>query len=413
MEDAGRTTGPCGPMEMKSMTIAYVDCFSGASGDMFLGALFHLGYTPEQLHRDLASLRVPGYKVSQQTRVVSGITSVKAIVETEETHVHRNLADILQLIEESKLSDRIKIQGVKLFTRLAEAEARVHNTTVDEIHFHEVGAVDSIVDILGTLCGFAYLGIEEMYCGSIPLGTGFVECQHGRIPVPAPATLELLKGYPVYQTDVEAELVTPTGALLLTSLCQFVPPPAMRLLRVGYGAGSKVLATPNLLRISLGEKVESQERKLPPGGSPIAIIEASIDDMNPEFYSYVIEKLQAAGALEVTLTAVQGKKGRPATLLTVLANPARVELLQGIIFRETTTLGVRVRNETMYGLTAERLQVELGDQRIGVKIARMGQQVTNIAPEYEDCKMAADQLALPLKDVYDLAKELARKQITQ
>jgi uncharacterized protein (TIGR00299 family) protein len=399
---------------MRLLKIAYVDCFSGASGDMFLGALFQLGYSPEQLRKDLAGVNVHGYEVGLETRVVSGISSIKAIVEAEEEHVHRHLEDIVHLIRESDLKETIKAKGIELFTRLATAEAKVHHTTLDKVHFHEVGAVDSIVDILGTLCGIDYLQIEEMYCGSIPLGCGFVECQHGTIPVPAPATLELLKGYPVYQTDIEAELVTPTGALLLTSLCKFEAPPHMRITHIGYGAGTRVLESPNLLRLYLGEKASPiQWHDLPGEGSSVVAVEVTIDDMNPEFYEYVLIKLQEAGALEAFLTPIMAKKSRPATLLTVIASPSNVEPILQVMFRETTTLGVRLRQEKMYGLSAEKLRVDMDVHHIGVKIARIGQEVVNIAPEYEECKQVAQALGLPLKDVYDGAKEKARKKIAE
>jgi hypothetical protein len=415
------------------MKIAYLDCFSGISGDMILGALLDAGLDFKCLERDLAGLALDDYELYTEKVIKQGITGTKLQVLSLEGHVHRHLGDIREIIGKSDLPQVVKDNSIKVFTRLAEAEAKIHGVSVEEVHFHEVGAVDAIVDIVGAAIGFWRLGIEKIYASSVHTGTGFVKAAHGLMPVPAPATLELLRGVPVYARDIYHELVTPTGAAILTTYCQdFGPMPEMKAERIGYGAGEKNLEIPNLLRLTLGEltgrsgkayqsSVNSVSQTGPVdslGAAGLAgnqgiregealTLEVNIDDMNPEFYEHLFERLFQAGAMDVYLQDIQMKKNRPATMLTVQLHPDKLPAIQQLIFKETTSIGFRVYPIRKYMLPYELHTVETEWGSAQVKVAYFEGKVCTISPEYEDCRRLARESGLPIKMVYDLVKSTA------
>jgi hypothetical protein len=379
--------------------IAYLDCFSGISGDMLLGAMVDAGLSLDDLRGDLARLPLTGYEVRAERVTKQGLAGTKVTVEVEHAHAHRGLADILDLLAAADLPAEVQAGATRIFTRLAEAEAKVHGTSVEQVYFHEVGAVDAIVDVVGACCGLRRLEIEEVYASALPLGGGWVDTAHGRLPVPAPATVELLKGAPTYGGPVEKELVTPTGAAILTTLCLgFGPMPPMTVKATGCGAGSLDLPHPNLLRLMIGEPVEPlREQRL-------TVLETNIDDMNPEFYDHLMERLFAAGALEVYLTPIVMKKSRPGTLVSVLTEPAWVEALSEILFRETSTLGLRVMEVARRCLEREWREVETEYGRVRVKLGLLRGEIVTAAPEYEDCKRLALARGAPVKAVYEAAR---------
>ena len=283
------------------MKVAYFDCFAGASGDMILGALMDAGLGLEKLKEELAKLHLAHYDLHVKRVTKRGIGGSQAVVSVHEDHHHhhRHLHDIEEIINKSDLEESVKGKSIEIFTRLAEAEAKVHQTSIEQIHFHEVGAVDAIIDVVGAVAGLAALGIERVYCSPLHVGTGTVECAHGTLPVPAPATIELIRGKPIYSTGVEGELLTPTGAAILTTLSSgFMPMPAMTLEKVGYGAGTSEPAIPNLLRVAIGEVLDEVKGYQI---EQVAVIETNIDDMNPQMYDYLIQKMLDMGALDVFL----------------------------------------------------------------------------------------------------------------
>lgn len=329
---------------------------------------------------------------------------------------HRNLADIEAIIDGGSLSETVRNRSKEIFRRIAVAEAKIHNTSVDRIHFHEVGGIDCIVDIVGSVIALEMLDVTQVYGSALPCGHGFVACAHGLMPVPAPATLELLRGAPVVNVDVEGELVTPTGAAILTTLAKGLGAmPAMTVERVGYGAGKKQFGPqPNLLRVVLGRPVEAGERgsATPVGPQPtalsvppreVAVIEANIDDLSPEIYEYVMQRLFAAGALDVTFTPIAMKKNRPAIQLSAICEPERVETLASVIFRETSTFGVRTSRWDRYCLDRELRTVETPWGFVNVKIGRWKSKTLTVSPEYEDCRRLARERRVPLKEVYRAA----------
>lgn len=384
------------------MSIAYFECFSGASGNMILGALLDAGLPLEELQNELNKLPISGFELKVERVQRQGISATHVDVITEETHVHRHLHDIVEIIERSALAQPVKTDAQRIFTRLAEAEAKVHNTTVDHIHFHEVGALDAIVDIVGASAGLRKLGLDAIYVSPFALGTGFTKCAHGVIPIPAPATVELLHGKPIRHSEIEAELLTPTGAAILTTLgTSFGVPPVMISNAVGYGAGSRNLPIPNVLRLSLGELSESSDHA---GDSDtVVVIETNIDDMNPQFYDYLFEMLFAAGALDVFTAPIMMKKNRPATLLSVIAAPERRQQLCEIILQETTSIGIRWQEMSRVKAQREIRKVETAHGQVSVKISRLGDRIVNIAPEYEDCKTLAAAAHVPIKQIYQEA----------
>jgi len=379
------------------MKTAYFDCFAGASGDMILGALIDAGLPLDALKQKLSTLPLKGYSLSATDGVKKGIGGTKFDVTITEDHHHRNLNKIREIIQNSGLSQGQMDKAIAIFTRLAEAEARIHRTSIDKIHFHEVGAVDSIIDITGAVIALDMLGIEEICSSRIHIGTGTLECAHGTLPVPAPATAELLKDIPVYSTGVESELVTPTGAAILSTLAEsFGTMPSMRIEKTGYGLGGRDLSIPNFLRVMIGFRGAGED------SDTVQLIETNIDDMNPEFYEYVMDRLFKAGALDVTLIPVIMKKNRPGTILSVLASPELTELLAGIILKETSTLGVRISELRKRRILEREIRtVKTPWGNVNIKISKIDGNETGIAPEYEDCKRVAQETGLPLKKIYE------------
>jgi pyridinium-3,5-bisthiocarboxylic acid mononucleotide nickel chelatase len=331
-------------------------------------------------------------------------------VHTHEHHPHRGLSEILRIIGEGRaagLSARAADHATAIFRRLGEAEAKIHNVPVESIHFHEVGAVDAIIDIVGACAGFELLGIEEFYASALNVGAGRIEAAHGVMPVPAPATAELVRGVPTYSTGIERELLTPTGAAILTTLVrQFGPLPAMRLDGIGYGAGSADLPSQaNVLRMFIGDSAAGAVAH----DETIAIIEASVDDMNPQVYAYFAERALELGALDVTSAPLQMKKGRPGQLITVLAPLERADALVELFFRETTTIGVRTWEARRRVLAREIVRVETPYGAVQVKVSRMNGRVLNAAPEFEDCRRIALERGAPLKQVLAAAAAAFQK----
>lgn len=404
--------------------ILYFDCFAGASGDMVLGALLDAGLPLGELEAALGSLMIPGYRLSADRVLRSGLSATKFRVHEGEgeghSHAHgaeshshgeaagphahgdhRSLAEILALIERSALSEPGRRRASDLFRRLAEAEAAIHQMPVERVHLHEVGALDSIIDIVGSVFGVEWFGAPRILASPLNVGGGMVHSAHGIFPVPAPATLRLLEGVPVYSSGVQMETVTPTGALLVTGHATgYGPLPSMKVERVGYGAGDRDLAgTPNVLRIVIGEDAAGE------GEQRVSVLECEIDDMNPQIFGAVMDRLYAAGALEVYYTAVQMKKNRPGTLLTVVAPPERREELTAIVFRETTTIGLRYQEVARACLEREIVVVETAVGPVRFKIARRGTDLLNAAPEFDDCARLAAERSLPVKQVQALAVE--------
>ncbi len=384
------------------MKIAYFDCFAGASGDMTLAALIDAGVEVEELKGELGKLDLPGYEIEVSKVKKHGITGTDVDVIVSD-HVHeRHLDDIEKLIDTSNLEEDIKLSSKKIFGRLAVAEANVHGTTPDKVHFHEVGGIDAIIDIVGSVIGLKLLGIEEIYTSSFPMSHGYVKSAHGIIPVPAPATMELIKGFPVYSIDIEGELLTPTGAAILTTLAKGAGMmPQMKLEGVGYGAGKKDFDIPNLLRIYVGMKQNTEGIT-----DTVVLLETNIDDMNPEIYDHLSSRLFEASALDVYLTPIQMKKNRPAILLSILTSPQNADRLREIIFKETTTLGIREQVMRRQCLSREWKTVETPYGEVRLKIAKLGDRIMTIAPEYEDCKRLSLEKGVPIKSVYAVAEAL-------
>ncbi|MEN6438748.1 MAG: nickel pincer cofactor biosynthesis protein LarC [Syntrophobacter sp.] len=377
------------------MNIAYFDCFSGISGDMTLGALVDLGVPVETLVSELRKLPLTDWSLETTRERRGAIEGVRVAITAGE-QPHRHLSDIRNIIGDSGLDAWVKENGLAIFERIARAEGRVHGISPSEVHFHEVGAVDSILDIVGALFGLRYLNIEQVHCSPIPVGRGFVRTQHGSLPLPAPATAELLSGVPIQGTHIERELVTPTGAAIASTLaCSFGPVPPMTLLATGYGAGTnRADNPPNLLRILSGKAVPSAISR------DLLIVETNIDDMNPEIYNYVIDKLFALGALDVSLTSMQMKKNRPAVLLRVLIEPALEAAAAELILGETTTLGVRVYPVKRIELPRETPIISTVFGPVRVKRVQLPNGGERIIPEYEECGRIAKEKGIPLPDVY-------------
>jgi len=379
------------------MNLLYFDCFAGISGDMTLGALIDLGAPQKYLMQELAKLGIPGYSLHVGRVQRSGITARRVQVKiSHHEHHHRTFKDIEKIIAKSPLHAGIKERSLAVFRLIAEAEGAVHNKKAEEVHFHEVGAIDSIVDIVGCMIGFDYLGIERFAAAAVPTGGGFVQCQHGMLPVPAPATVLLLKGIPVYDNGVKAELVTPTGAAILAALCEsFGPMPAMIMHKTGYGAGTHELAEmPNLLRLMLGDAREASRT------DSVTVLEANIDDMSPELAGYAMERLFEAGALDVSFTPVYMKKNRPAMLVTVICTEALQAVLTAVFFTETTTAGVRSYRAVRSILERREGQVDTRFGKLKVKLLEDACGAMRPAPEYEECRRIAKAKNVALREVY-------------
>lgn len=406
------------------MKTLYFDCFAGAAGDMLVGALIDLGLDFAALEEELAKLEIVGYSLSTDSVLKQGVTAQKFRVNiTHETHHHhhgeghshgahqhgRSYSQIREILEKAPIPEAPKTRAISAFRRLGVVEAGIHGVSLDEIHFHEVGAIDSIIDVTGYFLGLHLLGVERVAASPLPVGSGFVQCAHGRMPVPAPATAKLLEGAPVAQSSLEGEVLTPTGALLLTESAEFFGPvPEMTITRVGYGAGNKDQPdTPNVVRAFLGESEASTESDGPP--TTIAVLEANIDDMSPELFPHVIEEALKAGALDAFSIPVTGKKGRPGQLLTILSPLENQDALTRFLFRETSTLGVRRRTTGRAVAEREWMEVDLPWGKVRVKRGTFEGALTNLAPEYEDCKRLAEECGVPLKEVVEAALARARE----
>ncbi|HUE29811.1 MAG TPA: nickel pincer cofactor biosynthesis protein LarC [Verrucomicrobiae bacterium] len=390
------------------MRIAYLDAFSGISGDMTVGALLDLGLPLDALRGAIAALALPGVEVAAERVARSGIAATKFHVrvhgehpergEHAHRHGHRPWREIRDLLVGGRLAAPVAERALAVFTRLAEAEGRVHGVPADAVQFHEVGALDAIVDVVGAALGFVHLGVEAIYAGPLPLGQGRVPSAHGPLPVPPPAVALLVAGRPVRLEDGAAELVTPTGAAIVAALARGEAAPTMRIAAVGYGAGERELADrPNLLRILLGEPVAAA------AADEVVVLEATIDDMSPQLYEHVLERLLAAGARDAFLVPVVMKKSRPATMLRVLAAPVDRDRLAGIVFAETSTIGLRYTTWGRLVLPREERTVETLYGPVRVKTARAPDGTLNVAPEFEDCRRLATERGVALKVVYQAA----------
>ncbi len=388
------------------MRTAYFDCFSGISGDMILGAFMDAGVDIDALRRELAKLDLTGYEIKAEKVMRSGIAATKAhVVVGNKDQKPRHLPDILNVIEGSSLSPAVKEKSGRIFSQMAQAEARAHGTSPDKIHFHEVGAVDAIVDIVGSVISAELLGITHIIASSINVGSGSVQTSHGQFPVPAPATAELLKGIPFYQSSTQFELATPTGTAIIASLsASFGLLPAMKVDRIAYGAGDKDFSgKPNVLRLMIGEPVAAYEE------DTSIVIETNIDDMNPQAYEYIIELLLQRGAQDAYLTPIIMKKGRPAVLLSALTDPSKADVILDTIFRETTSIGVRIREVGRRKLSREISEVDTPYGKIRMKISKRGDEMLTATPEYDDCRRIAEEMRVPLKKVMEEAKRQFQK----
>ena len=418
------------------MRISYLDCFSGISGDMFLGALVDAGVSPQLLEDTVAALSI-GARLEISRVMRAGISATKVdvyadgekdlpreIFREQRTHAHshdhshshadshdrehkhdhgRSLTKIREIIEKSAISSAAKTTAIKIFGALGQAEAEIHNTSIEQVHFHEVGAVDAMVDIVCAAVGAESLAIDEWVCSPLNVGGGTVKCAHGTLPVPAPATLKLLRDAPVYSSGPQVELVTPTGAAIVKTLTsRFASFPAMKIENAGYGAGSRDFPEhPNLLRLTIGEVAHKADANASPQASNdnIMVLEANLDDLSPQVLAYAMERLLAEGALDVFSVPVQMKKSRPGALLTVLAKTEDADRLTKTIFAETTTLGVRRREERRQTLSRRWETVDTTWGPVRIKIANMNGSVSNYAPEYEDCRTLAESQHVPLRTV--------------
>jgi hypothetical protein len=388
------------------MKIAYFDCFAGISGDMTLGALIGAGADRERLRVGLAALGVGGYRLEVGRRIAGYIEAVDVQVILDEPHHghHRHLKEILETIRGASLSDPVKQTAERIFRRLAAAEGRVHGCSPEKVHFHEVGAVDAIVDIVGTAICLEMLGSPKVVSSPMPTFHGYVKGAHGIFPLPAPATAEILRGVPWRKLDIEGELVTPTGAAIIAEIAsEFGPLPAMTIESIGYGAGKNAIGIPNALRVIIGE-----ESAASPGSGCIAVIETNIDDLNPQFYETAMERLFAAGALDVYMSPIQMKKNRPGTLLSVICDSELAESIAAVVLAETSTFGVRISRWDRICLDRrwEEVVTEFGAVRI--KIGQRNGREIQASPEYEDCRRAATEHGVAIRRVYESAMILFR-----
>jgi len=417
---------------MVFMRIAYLDCFSGISGDMFLGALVDAGVPHSTLEQAVAALKL-GARLEFSRANRSGISATKVDVivdgmkelprevsasashhfdthtdhhehgQQPSGHAHgRSLSEIRKIIAKAQLSESARGLAIAIFEKLGAAEAKIHNIPIDQIHFHEVGAVDALVDIVCASIGAEALAVDEWVCSPLNVGGGTVTCAHGTFPVPAPATVELLKGAPVYSSGIPAELVTPTGAAIVVILSKrFAAFPQMTIAQTGYGAGTRdIPGHSNVLRITVGESLpegHSDKASIQASHETISVLEANLDDLNPQVFGYLLDRLLEAGALDVFTTPVQMKKNRPGILLSVLAKPEKADELRQIIFAESTTLGVRRRQEQRQVLAREWHTVSTRFGNVRIKLASLNGTVTSYAPEYEDCRRIATEHRVPLK----------------
>jgi uncharacterized protein (TIGR00299 family) protein len=384
------------------MKQAFFDCFSGISGDMVLGAVVDAGVPLGQLRSELHALAVPGWTITAAKVWKNGMAATHVTVQTEDTQTHRSLGAILDIIGKSALPTGVQQRASSIFRNLGVAEAAVHDVPLEKIHFHEVGAVDAIVDIVGACIGFAALGIESFACSPLNVGGGTAKMAHGVLPVPAPATARLLLGKPTYSSGVQRELVTPTGAAIVATLCTaFGSQPPMTVSAIGYGAATADLeGQPNVLRLMVGEPAQKAALGTQ---ETIRVLEANLDDMNPQIFGYFLDKALAAGALDVFATPAQMKKSRPGMLVTVLCKPADELKFQEMLFAETTTLGVRAHTAERRVLPREWQKVATRFGEVRVKVARLNGIVRQASPEFDDCRKLAEEKNVPLVEIMEEA----------
>ncbi len=383
------------------MRVAYLDCISGISGDMTLGALVDAGVDLEAINKGIASLNLPSCRLVAEEVKKKGFRATQITVEHEPEHKHRHLHHIVEMIDGSSLTESQRELAKRIFQRLAEAEAKVHGSTIEEVHFHEVGAVDSIADIVGSAIGWDLLGVDKIVASPVPTGTGYVEIAHGRCSIPAPATAELLRGVPLVELPIEGELTTPTGAAILSTLAEsYGPLPAMRIERIGLGSGQKDLdAQANVLRLVLGESVDADAA----ANDLVWVLETNLDDTTGEVIGYCIDRLWDAGALEVYTTPIQMKKNRPGVVLTVLCTIANLQPMETILFRETTTLGVRRWQASRRKLQRKPHEVDTPWGKVLGKLGWSESRAADFSPEYDSCSQLAVENNIPLRTVYDAA----------
>lgn len=390
------------------MRCGYFDCFGGAAGDMILGALIDAGLPVEQLEEVAARLGLPGVAVQAHKVQRAGLAATQVrVASTADAQPHRHLPDILEIIRRAGLSPAVTERACRVFTRLGEAEAAAHGIPIEQVHFHEVGAVDALVDIVGASAGIEALGLERILCSAIPTGSGTVTCAHGVLPVPAPATADLLRGVPLAPCDVEGELTTPTGAALLTTCAAaFGPLPPMKIDSIGYGAGTREFrARPNVLRLFVGEALAPNA---PADDSPeewdsAVLLETQLDDVDGQTLAHACQRLLEAGALDAFMTPILMKKGRPGQLLTAVCRPEDVATLEAIVFSETTTLGIRRQTCLRHKLSRVHETVNTRFGPIQIKLGRRGEAVLRAWPEYADCAAAARDRGVTLRQVQDAA----------
>ena len=393
------------------MKVVYFDCPSGASGDMILGALIDAGVPLPTLRAELAKLGLPGFTLETREvrRGAFRATKADVVLDAQVRHHHRQLRDILAILGASQLPPAVIAGAARIFSRLAEAEARVHGTGIEEVHFHDVGAVDAIVDVTGAVIALHLLGVENVHVSALPLGGGFVDGPHGRMPVPGPGAAELLRGFPVVDTGVRSELVTPTGAAILTTLAASGAGrmPAMTVDRIGYGAGTKDLpGTPNVLRCFVGETADAGATET------VAQLETTIDDMNPQLYEPLMDRLFEAGALDVFLTPVVMKRSRPGTVLTALCPKDKVPDLSRVLFEESSTIGVRWTEVSRTRLDREVVTIVTDYGPLPFKVSRLSGRVVTITPEFADVVRLAQAKSLPVREVLSQAHAAARRHLT-
>jgi len=393
---------------VKPIRAAYFDCYSGISGDMILAALIDLGVKLKDIEVNLKKIDLKGYKLQKKCVQRNGIAGIQIKIvsklKNKTSHPHRKFSDIKKIISNSNLSSIVKSNSIEIFKNIAKVEAQIHKTTIEKIHFHEIGGIDSIVDIVGGVWAIESLKLDKIYSSALNAGEGFVDCAHGRLPVPAPATLKLLKGIPTFSSGVKKELTTPTGAAIIGFYAdKFQSMPIMKILKDGYGAGERIVSSiPNLLRVILGEIEESGSEKL-------VMIETNIDDMNPEIYDSVMESLFKLGAIDVFFSPIFMKKNRPATKISVLAEIFDRELLSKILLTETSSFGIRFYEVDRITLDRELKPLKTSFGIIKIKVGRLDGKIIQATPEFEDCKNAARKNKIPVKNVYESSLAIAQK----
>lgn len=383
------------------MKTLYFDCFAGASGNMILGALLALGVEKKELLEQINLLNLSGFEIQTRTVDKSGIAALHVEVKTPDEKAHRHLSTIVKIIENSRLSENVQQRAIEIFTNLAKAEAKVHGIELEKVHFHEVGAMDAIIDVVGCCIGFELLGIEKFISSRIHVGSGFVKMAHGKYPVPPPAVAELLQNAPIYSTEIEGELITPTGAAIISTVCsEYGNIPQLKIEKIGYGAGTREYKDfPNALRLMLGEDERISGIKKNSNSDDLILIETNIDDLSPQILGFVMERAFELGCLDCWFTPIQMKKNRPAAMVSILCDEEQKEILTGLLYTETSTLGVRINKIKRECLPRETVKIQTDFGEIDVKIARFGEKIVNAKPEYEQIRKIALKSNKALREI--------------